>query len=90
MANIPAFQASDASSILAARTKMELSEILSPCRAAFSRLWRSQSQMFSWGDEEIGRRLRRHFCFVFLGSTRRFRGTATFWQVNRHLLRFYR
>ena len=50
----------------------------------------AKARYFLGGNKEIGRRLRRHFCFVFLGSTRRFRGTATFWQVDRHLLRFYR
>ena len=50
----------------------------------------AKASCFLGGNEEIGRRLRRHFCFVFLGSTRIFRDKATFWQVNRHLLRFYR
>lgn len=68
----------DGSSTLPIRTISEQNWKRSPCRAAFSRLWRSQSQIFYWGNEEIGHRLRRHFYFVFLGSTRRFRDTATF------------
>jgi hypothetical protein len=54
MANMSAFQANDASSILAARTKIGQKSELRRTSAVFSLVLRSKNQMFSEGGETFG------------------------------------